>query len=226
MFELYQNKNPTFFTQFLMQGTLNKQQWKDALTGELPGEEAQLLMAPDFRGEVGLARDPIRAAVLALMYPLNGKTGLVFMKRNAYDGPHSAQVSFPGGAREEGDDSLAHTAIRETREELGVKEEIEVFGPLTELHIPVSNFLVTPFAGYTDKRPDFQPDPSEVQYIIETTVEDLLNPDNRRSEPWELHGQTMNVPFYTVGREIIWGATAMMLSEFLQLVSRLPEHPH
>ena len=111
---------------------------------KLPGEEAQLLMAPTFRGHTVSAEEAVQAAVLALFYPSDNNTFLVFIKRNEYDGPHSAQISFPGGARETGDLSLKETAIRETREELGIHGNIEVLGSLTSLHIPVSNFLVTP----------------------------------------------------------------------------------
>ncbi len=191
------------------------------LSSDLPGEAAQLMTAPVFRGTPVYSSEPVSAAVLILMYPVGGETGLVFIKRNTYDGPHSAQVSFPGGAREPGDRSLADTAVRETREELGVTGEIKVLGSLTELHIPVSNFLVTPFAGFINQRPDFQPDPSEVQYIIETTIGDLLDPGIRKTEIRQLHGQSMDVPYYDVANEKIWGATAMMLCEFLQLAARL-----
>ena len=116
---------------------------------------------------------------------------------------------------------MKDTSIREAREELGIREEIEVLGRLTDLLIPVSNFIVTPFVGFTGVRPSFNPDPSEVEYIIETTVEALLDPDKRKSEQRELHGMSMNVPFYMAGNEVVWGATAMMLAEFLQLASRL-----
>lgn len=205
---------------------LNPQQWKKVLSGNLPGEEAQLKMSPDHRGESVGSEEPVPAAVLVLIYPLEGMTGLVFMKRNTYEGHHSGQVSFPGGAWEHGDESLVATAIRETREEIGVEGSIEVLGQLTPLHIPVSNYLVTPYVGMTVKRPLFKPDPSEVQYVIEARVEDLMDPACCRSEQWELNGRDIKVPFYLVGNEIIWGATAMMLSEFLQLASRLQGHLH
>ncbi len=135
--------------------------------------------------------------------------------------PHSAQVSFPGGAWEPNDGSLLETALRETREELGITQEIHVLGSLTPLHIPVSNFMVTPFAGWMDEHPLFQPDPTEVQYVIESSLHELSDPVNILSESWEQHGRTIIAPYYRVGNEKIWGATAMMLCEFLQLVARL-----
>lgn len=192
---------------------------KSALKNPLPGEKGQLGMAPEFRGEVAFSRDPIPAAVMILMFPSGDDTGMVFIKRNSYNGPHSAQVSFPGGAWEAGDSSLEETAVRETREELGIGQRIKILGSLTRLHIPVSNFMVTPFAGWMDERPDFKPDPTEVKYLIETSLQELLNPANVLSDKWVQDKRTIVAPYYRVGVEKIWGATAMMLAEFLQVVS-------
>ena len=178
-------------------------------------------MSPTFRGSFSHAVEPIKAAVLVLMYPRNGQICIVLIKRNEYDGPHSAQVSFPGGAWEKGDGSMGNTAIRETREELGIVDEIEILGALTQLHIPVSNFLVSPFVGCTERAPEFFPDQSEVQYIIEASLKDLADPALRDSELLYRQGQSIEVPFYRIGKEKIWGATAMMLSEYLQLASML-----
>ena len=177
-------------------------------------------MAPAFRGDPISQEKSLRAAVMILLYPFNDERHLVFIKRNEYDGPHSGQVSFPGGAWEEGDLSLEKTAIRETREEIGIMEEIVVLGALTPLHIPVSNFQVSPFVGWLEQEPKFTPDQAEVQYVIEVPLRDLLNPRNRDKERIFHHQLSMEVPIYRVGKEKIWGATAMMLSEALQLASR------
>lgn len=203
---------------------LMKSAWREILDQKLPGEEAHLRMAPTFRGTFDRTDEPLRAAVLALLYPLNGAIHLVFIKRNEYDGPHSAQVSFPGGAWEEEDKSLEHTALRETREELGIREEIEILGSLTSLHIPVSNFMVYPFLGWLDMPPEFEPDSTEVQYVIEVSLSKLLDPVNSQSETLYHHNQTIEAPYYRAGEEKIWGATAMMLSEVLQLAAKLQEY--
>jgi len=199
----------------------NKKAWIELLLQKLPGEKAQQGMSPSFRGNLTSAGSAIEAAVLVLFYPSDGKTRLVFIKRNEYDGPHSAQVSFPGGAREADDLSLEDTALRETREELGIDGQIEVLGALTPLHIPVSNFMVYPFVGWIEKSPVFHPDPSEVQYVIEATLNDLLDPSNSDSETLYHHEQSIDAPFYRVGKDKIWGATAMMLSEVLHLATSL-----
>ena len=187
----------------------------------LPGEEAHSLMTPSFRGEFISRENPLQAAVMSLFYCSEKEIRLVFIKRNEYDGPHSAQVSFPGGAWEAGDHNLEETALRETREELGVSGQIEILGSLTPLHIPVSNFMVYPFVGWMEESPVFEPDPSEVQYIIEVSLEELLDPARRESEIIYHHERTIEAPFYRVGKEKIWGATAMMLSEVLHLANGL-----
>ena len=199
----------------------NKRAWIEILHQKLPGEAAQLMMAPTFRGHISTAENPVQAAVLVLFYPSDGKMHLVFIKRNEYDGPHSAQVSFPGGAREASDLSLKETALREAREELGINGEIEVLGALTPLHIPVSNFMVYPFLGWMEDLPVFHPDPTEVQYVIEASLSTLLDPAKRDSETRFHHALPIEAPFYRVGEDKIWGATAMILSEVLQLATSL-----
>jgi len=196
--------------------------WEAAFARDLPGEEAQLQMSPEFRGEYQAKAVPSQAAVLALVYPRNDAAHVAFIKRNAYPGHHSAQVSFPGGVLEAGDASLEACALRETREELGIENDIRVLGGLTPIHIPVSNFLVSPFVGIMGESPSFRPDPSEVQYVIEESLDRLLDPNCIRWDSWEAHGRRIRAPYYQAGRDKIWGATAMMLSEFLQLACGRP----
>jgi 8-oxo-dGTP pyrophosphatase MutT (NUDIX family) len=221
LFDKYTDKIPIFFNEYLMGATILPNSWRTALALELPGIEAQQQMAPTFRGTFHHAAPPVRAAVMVLMYPSHGEICIVLIKRNEYEGPHSGQVSLPGGAEEKDDGSIEETALRETKEELGIREGIEVLGSMTPLHIPVSNFQVFPVVGWVAARPMFQPDPGEVQYLIECPVGTLLNPDNRDSETIFRHGRSIIAPFYKVGEEKIWGATAMMLCEYLQLASRL-----
>lgn len=210
-----------------MPGRIDTEKWKAILAGPLPGERGHQRMATGFRGAFHHDGDPVPAAVMILLYPAEKeRTGLVLMKRNAYDGPHSAQVSLPGGAREKEDRSLAGTALRETREELGITEDLEILGPLSPLHIPVSNFIVHPFVAHCRQRPEFRPDSSEVEYLIETTLEHLLDPRFRRVEKRTLHGTVFPSPYFSIGEEKVWGATAMILSEFLLLASSLQAHHH
>lgn len=141
------------------------------------------------------------------------------MKRPEYEGSHSGQISLPGGKIEINDTSLAHTALRETNEELGISEEnIQILGNLTSLKIQVSGFEVNPFVGFLKVKPLWKPDPNEVKYLIETPVNTLLDPSTTMVENRNLHNKNIDVPFFYIRNEKIWGATAMILSEFVEII--------
>jgi len=206
--------------EYLKVPEINKKKLLKLLTGELPGEKAQLKMAPEFRGNFIFRESPRPAAVMILLFPYKKELHTLFIKRNEYPGPHSAQISFPGGLYEPDDGKLMNTAIRETVEETGIRNKIDVLGSLTPLFIPVSNFIVTPFIGWVRDSPDFTPDPSEVQYLIHVPFSDLFDSGCICSEKIKRHDIEFIAPYYALNGEKIWGATAMMLSEFLELVGR------
>jgi 8-oxo-dGTP pyrophosphatase MutT (NUDIX family) len=189
----------------------------------LPGREAQLRMASMRRLKEGIpyhTPDHARkASVLILLYPLNDNPFLVFIRRIEYDGVHSGQISFPGGEREPADTTLADTALREAWEETGIEPgRVTLLGKLTELYIPPSNYLVTPIVGFTPERPSFRADPSEVQEILEIPLDRLRSSSSLRESKIRLgRDQTVTAPSYDVDGAVIWGATAMILSEFLEL---------
>ncbi len=188
----------------------------------LPGKQAQMSMLPEGRSLEPSTGSPRLAAVLLLLYPKNNQWHTVFIKRNEYPGHHSGQVSFPGGKRDGNDKDMAGTALREAKEETGIDEsEIRLAGPLSPLHIPVSGFHVHPFVGMLFNTPCFSPDSTEVQYLIETPVRNLLNPATRRVTTMVIRGNEVRVPFYQVKGETVWGATAMILAEFLSLCSQI-----
>ncbi len=187
----------------------------------LPGEQQQYRMAPEFRGIPVSPSGKIRkAAVMICIFPRKEDLKIIFFKRSDYDGPHGGQVSFPGGMFEEKDMDLAETAIRETMEEIGLKiDKSAILGALTPLQIPVSNMFVQPFVGFYPSEPVFTIEKREVDYLIISSIAELLDSTIIRKERWMLHGRELEVPFYKVNENIIWGATAMMLSEFLAVVS-------
>lgn len=192
---------------------------EDELRKPLPGEEHQLLMAPEFLRlpDAGLAAR--KAAVLICL--IMGKTDLqvVFIKRTEYDGPHSGQISFPGGIFEDGDYNMADTAFRETREETGLdSEKARLLGALTNLHIPVSNITVHPYVAFYETDPVFTIDKNEVSYIFLVALRSFFDPGNYKKEVWDLSGRQVNVPFFHLNDNKIWGATAMILSEFLEVI--------
>lgn len=163
------------------------------------------------------------AGVLAMFYPKNGETFLTLMLRTQR-GAHSGQVSFPGGGVEEQDADIVATALREAQEEVGIQpEDVTVLGKLTSLYIPVSNSLVKPIVGYSDRMPDYEIDPEEVQSVIEAPLSKLLDADYIKTTNIKIKkGVTLSdIPYYDVNGHIVWGATAMMLSELLEVVEGL-----
>ncbi|MBN2275672.1 MAG: CoA pyrophosphatase [Bacteroidales bacterium] len=194
---------------------------KSELSRPLPGKNVQMQMAPSLR-RPAMKTLPMRySGVLLLLYPVKNNLFTVFMKRTDYGGLHSGQVSFPGGKQEKEDASLIKTALRETHEEIGLLPgEVDILGNLSVVYIPVSNFKVLPVVGFTAKKPVFTIDPQEVNYLIETPLDFLMNPEIIKTEITTTGDLTVKIPYFDINGHHIWGATAMMLSEFLEVVRR------
>ncbi len=190
----------------------------------LPGFESQLKMAPISRlrdlKKYPMGKSPRKSAVLILFYPENGNIKTVLMERAADNSIHSLQISFPGGKFENGDNNLEQTALREANEELGIAPQtVKILGPLTKLYIPPSNFDVFPFVGYTPEKPVFKTN-SEVKSILEIDLKTLMNPNTLINKTIEHRtGGVFEVPCYFVQDHIIWGATSMIISELLEVIS-------
>lgn len=193
----------------------------------LPGSKAQWRMAPKQRQGPGTKGSGGRdAGVLILLYPAGEKICMVLIRRTDYPGVHSGQVSFPGGKFEPEDRNLEYTSIRESEEELGIGlGDIEVLGNLTSLYIHVSDITVYPLLGRLPYRPVFDPDPVEVNRVIEVPVGKLVRPGIVSQMQHE--SQPVLVPYYNLEGNRVWGATAMILSEFIELIrrSRSPADP-
>ena len=200
---------------------------KTRLLLPLPGRAGQEKMIGHVLPVPRQAPDHARlSAVLCLLFPLNNELHVTLMKRREDHTAHSGQVSFPGGRQEPTDPDLRFTALRETYEEIGVPgPSVEVLGPLTPLYIPVSNFKVFPYLGYLPHRPEYVLSHAEVSYTVEVPLRELFNPATkaRRDVISPAIKQVIpNVNAYVLGDgTVIWGATAMMLSELETLFSEL-----
>ncbi|MEG2101271.1 MAG: CoA pyrophosphatase [Flavobacterium sp.] len=187
---------------------------------ELPAELAHMKMAPKERLEalknINLeTKNPRIAAVMMLLYPKKDKTHLVLIVRNAYNGVHSSQIAFPGGKYENTDLDFRETALRETHEEIGVApEKIDVIKDFTPMYIPPSNFLVHPFLGISHEELSFYPDIREVAAIIELPLSVFLSDEIIIEATLSTsYANDVLVPAFNIQNHIVWGATAMILSE-------------
>ncbi|MEO8677949.1 MAG: CoA pyrophosphatase [Vicinamibacterales bacterium] len=196
-----------------------------ALAGPLPGLDAQLRMAPQPRVDWDPASFPegVRdGAVLLLLYPHLGAPHLALTVRGAELRQHTGQVSLPGGRVDSGE-SIEAAALRETAEEIGVRPEtVRVLGKLTPLEIPVSGFVLRPVVGIVEARPKFVRAEWEVARIIEVALSTLADPTVlKRETRVRVRGgisTQVDTPYFDIDGEKVWGATAMVLAEFMALV--------
>jgi 8-oxo-dGTP pyrophosphatase MutT (NUDIX family) len=201
-------------------------QLRAALSRPLPGLEAQLRMAPQPRAGWDPLKFPDDArdgAALLLVYPHDDTVHIALTVRGSGLRNHTGQVSFPGGRVDDGE-TFEQAAVREANEEIGVDPRtLEILGRLTPLHIPVSRYILHPIVACTSMRPAFQRAEWEVARIIEAPVSVLGDPKTIKREirTRVVSGQTVevDVPFYDIDGEKVWGATAMVLAEFCAILA-------
>ncbi|AFL98283.1 CoA pyrophosphatase [Ornithobacterium rhinotracheale] len=187
-----------------------------------PGWKAQKVMAPPYRQNlVDKARynpaNPRIAAVLIIVYEENGELYFPVIHRNTYPGVHSNQIGFPGGRVESVDGDLQDTALRESLEEINANPNcIEIVGELSQLFIPPSNFMVHPFVGVYKGEPNFIPSEREVKAIVPLKLNEFIHSPNIIKHTVVVDNIAHQVPAFALPNNLIcWGATAMMLNEFL-----------
>jgi len=165
-----------------------------------------------------------RAAALVLLYPVERQVHLVLTRRAGTLVQHAGQVSLPGGAVDEHETIIA-AALREAHEEVGiVSDVVRVLGILTALYIPVSNFALHPVIGVSDERPRLVPAAAEVAHILEVPLEELQD-QTRQRRGWAWRGtELVEVPYFELQSERVWGATAMVLGEVLHLMGTPVSH--
>lgn len=205
------------FSDFLSKITVYK-------TAELGGLTSQFKLVPELRKQYSEQKiknnNPRKAAVLALLYPdENNQTRFLLTQRASYKGTHSAQVSFPGGKLDTSDINLKQTALREAFEEVHIQpKDVTIIREITDAYIPPSNFLVTPFIAYSKTRPNFIKN-YEVSELIEVLVEDLLDDSTIKYTEMETsYMKKIKVPCFKLNDYIVWGATAMILSEIKDIL--------
>ncbi len=186
----------------------------------LPGWKAQKHLMPEGRELEAFSDDLTPAAVLICLYKQDNEWIFPLIRRTIDGFAHSGQIALPGGRRE-GSESDRETALREAHEEVNIlPDKVKVIGMTSVLPIPVSNHIVQPVVGYTVNKPDFIPEPKEVAEIFSVSAKALCEGEIQyelrhfKNREWE-------IPFFEIDGHKVWGATAMILSEFRILVSQL-----
>lgn len=200
--------------------TAVKARLKESVKRELPGAKTHRLLLPPGRelNPNGDKSTILQSSVLMLLFPVHQKINTCLIRRTATMRNHSGQIAFPGGRYELSDKDLMQTALRESFEEIGTdSNQVEIIGSLTPLYVQVSNFIINPFLGWSDTVPDFKIDNHEVESLIMIPVEKLVHHSTFQVQNvTTIHG-TFEVPGFYVGGSFIWGATAMIISEFNEI---------
>ncbi len=197
---------------------------KTALQGELPGGEAHSKMLPPGRRLKTYDHEQVSvklSSVLVLLFPEDEKLFVCLMKRPSTMKHHPGQISFPGGKVEEQDTSAEMTALREAQEEVGINpESVEILGKLSDLYVEVSRFSIQPFLAWANQKPEFEINSGEVESLILFPLSDFMACETILETGMETFSGVLQVRYYPFDGEIIWGATAMILSELMEILKK------
>ena len=186
------------------------------LSRDLPGKSAQrkMMITPNRFPTENQENEGIPASILLLLYPIEEEWFFFLTKRSQDLEHHKGQISFPGGVVEK-NESKMNAAIRETNEEIGVdKDVIKIIGNLTPLYIPVSNFHISPYVGWTEEKPHTKVQDAEVKRVFSVSINDLILERNLKTKKDFSSNKSVKVPYFDLNGETVWGATSMILSEF------------
>lgn len=201
-------------------------QIKQKLQLPLPGISSHLKMAPPHRAQEindrkGNVYNAKKSAVLILFFHDVDDLKMIVIRRSVYVGIHSGQIAFPGGRYEEEDKEVRTTALREIEEEIGIpKNKIEILGRLSDIYVPPSNFLISVFVGYLTEKPVYKIDEREVDEVIEIPFTEFYKPDSIKEKSFFVNSIKVadNAPYFDVTNAEIWGASAMVISELLDVL--------
>ncbi len=200
---------------------------KNLLKNDLPGESAHQLVFPVNRpvsSEIDDLEEYRNSAVAIFLYESLGEMHSILIQRPRYPGVHGGQIAFPGGKEDPEDISLEFTARREAFEEINIPMDYaELIGQLSDIHIPVSKFIVQPFVFAMQSLPDLIPDKREVDDIIHFNIRNLLREDVLKRADIRVADNMVrkDIPYFDIDGKIVWGATAMMLSEFREILKMI-----
>lgn len=191
------------------------------LSEPLPGVTSHHKYMHVGRQNVEIPKNVKSSAVLILLYPQKNNAYFPLILRPKYDGRHGGQMALPGGKAEHSDENLIRTALREAQEEIGIKAiDVKVLGELTDVYVPVSNFIVHPVVGYVNYKPEFFPDEREVDKIYLTDIEDILKGGEIVYKNMKFGKQEISVPGFEIQDSWVWGATSLILSEFSDILRK------
>ena len=200
---------------------------KAALKRELPGSDAHIKMLPPgrrlktFDGELLSVK---QSSVLLLLYPEGEQLFVCLMKRPSTMKFHPGQISFPGGKVEKEDISAEMTALREANEEVGVDpSSVEILGKLSDLYVEVSQFSIQPFLGWSERKPIFSLNSGEVEDLILLPLNDFVFNETICETELETVTGLLRIKYYPFNNQVIWGATAMILSELIEILKQQSE---
>ena len=205
---------------------ISPEKLKQKLNKPLPGLSSHLKMAPasrvaEIRNIEIYYENARKSAVMLLLFQENNNTKVIFIRRSFYVGIHAGQIAFPGGRYEESDLTIENTALREIEEEIGIKgDKIEIIGRLSDIYVPPSNFLISIFVGYLKEKPIYNIDKREVDEVIEIDLDDFFRENVIQEKDFTVppSDTTINALCYNVGNIHLWGASAMVMTEFLDIL--------
>jgi 8-oxo-dGTP pyrophosphatase MutT (NUDIX family) len=197
---------------------------KETLQGELPGIDAHRKMLPPGRRLKSLDHElpSVKlSSVLLLLYPEGDRLYICMIKRPPTMTHHPGQISFPGGKVEKDDVSAEMAALREAREEVGLDpSSVEILGKLSDLYVEVSQFSIQPYLAWADQKPEISDISEEVEALILFPLSDLVNDETIFETDLQTSIGMLRIKYYPFNEEIIWGATAMILSELIEILKR------